>query len=169
MKGWWNKQGTGGKAAVGLVGLCCIGLILMVVVGGMMSPDKNTTQSAVTNTSHSSSASPAPQSNAITVQNLKVTSGGYGDYDVTGTITPNKDMNYLEMTLTWYDSSGAVIEKDPLAWNINSVKSGQTLKVDGTSYIGDKGTPAKVDVLIFDSTLSDGDESSAIYKQTLTV
>ena len=81
----------------------------------------------------------------------------------------NNDMDYLEMTLTWYDSSGAIIEKDPLVWNINNVKFGQTLKVDGSSYISDKGTPAKVDVLIFDSALSDGDESSAIYKDTLTV
>ena len=170
IKGWWNQQNSSVKA-VSIIGLCCIGLILIVAISGMLSPDKNTAQSTVTNTSSSSasSTSSTPQSNAITVKNLKVTSGGYGDYDVTGTIVPNNDMDYLEMTLTWYDSSGAIIQKDPLAWNINNVKSGQTLKVDGSSYISDKGTPAKVDVLIFDSALSDGDESSAIYKQTLTV
>lgn len=172
LKGWWNEQGSGIKA-LSIIGLCFVGLLLIAGISGMMAPDKTTAQSAVANTSNSPSnslsASSTPQSNAITVKNLEVTSGGYGDYDVTGEIIPNSDMDYLEMTLTWYDSSGAVIEKDPLAWNINDVKAGQTLKVDGSSYISDKGTPAKVDVLIFDSSLSSGDDSNAIYKQTLTV
>ena len=154
-----------------MIGLCCVGLLLIAGISGMMAPDKTT--ATVANTSNSPSnnspASPTPQSDDITVKNLKVTSGGYGDYDVTGEIIPNSDMDYLEMALTWYDSSGAVIEKDPMVWNINNVKAGQTLKVDGSSYISDKGTPAKVDVLIFDSSLSGGDDSNAIYKQTLTV
>jgi hypothetical protein len=39
---WWNKQSKGGKTAIGIVGVCCIGLILIVAIGGMFSPDKNT-------------------------------------------------------------------------------------------------------------------------------
>ena len=37
--GWWSRQSSGGKAAVGLVGLCCIGLILIIAIGGMFLPD----------------------------------------------------------------------------------------------------------------------------------
>lgn len=39
--GWWSRQSSGGKAAVGLVGLCCIGLILIIAIGGMFLPDMN--------------------------------------------------------------------------------------------------------------------------------
>lgn len=54
--GWWNKQGTGGKAAVALAGLCCVGLILIVAVGGMMSPDKTTTTNTSTTTASTTQA-----------------------------------------------------------------------------------------------------------------
>ena len=47
---WWNKQSNGGKAAIGVVGVCCIGLILIVAIGGILSPDKTTTTSPTTTT-----------------------------------------------------------------------------------------------------------------------
>ena len=175
--GWWNKQSTKGKAVIGIVGICCLGLILIVGIGGLMSPDQ-TTSNVQVNTTQSSNATPTASSSQtsssdtqgpIAVQNLKVKSGGYGDYDVTCTLIPNQDESYLEMATIWYDSSGAVIEQDPLSWNIDNAKAGQTYKVTGSSYISDKGTPVKVDVLIFDSVFSGGDASDAIYKQTLTV
>jgi hypothetical protein len=73
------------------------------------------------------------------------------------------------MVLIWYDASGAVLNKDPLAWNINNAKAGQTIKATGNGMLTGDESPAKVDVLIFDSVFSDGDESSAIYKTTLEV
>ena len=103
---------------------------------------------------------------SLKVSNLEVVSEGYGMYDVKTTIVPDKDYDYLEMVLIWYDSSGAIIEKNSLVWNINNVKSGQTLKVTGNGYITGDEVPAKVDVLIFDTVFSDGDESNAIYKET---
>lgn len=119
------------------------------------------------NSSGDTQAATSDQS-SITVENLKASSAGYGSYEVTASVTPTKDMDYMEMVLIWYDSSGAVLQKDPLAWNINNAKAGQTIKVKGTSYV-DSGEPAKVDVMFFDSVFSDGDESSAIYKKTLTL
>jgi hypothetical protein len=51
---WWNKQSTGGKAAIGLAGICCVGLILILAISGMFSSDKTaTTAPPVTNTSTS--------------------------------------------------------------------------------------------------------------------
>jgi hypothetical protein len=38
--GWWSKQSTGVKAGIGIAGVCCIGLILLVALGGFLSPDK---------------------------------------------------------------------------------------------------------------------------------
>jgi hypothetical protein len=39
---WWNKQSKGGKVAIG-VGACCIGIILLAIIGGMLVPDSTTT------------------------------------------------------------------------------------------------------------------------------
>lgn len=178
LMGWWNQQSTRGKAAIGLVGLCCLGLIVVVGISGMMAPDKTTTQSSATQpttqqsttgqsaqTSQSSSNDQGP----ITVQNLKVSNAGYGEYKVTCSIIPTQDESYLEMATIWYDSTGAVIYQDTLAWNINNAKAGQTYKVTASTYLSDEGTPAKVNLLIFDSVFSGGDTSNAIFNQNLTV
>lgn len=50
ISGWWNQRGTGAKAAIGIAGICCIGLILIVAFAGMFSSDKTTTTTPVTNT-----------------------------------------------------------------------------------------------------------------------
>lgn len=107
------------------------------------------------------------QSN-VKVENLAVNSMGYGSYEVTGTITPTQDISYIEMVLKWYDAQGNVIERSPLAWNINDAKAGQTIKFTANSYI-QSGTPAKVDILIFDSPFAGGDDTGAIYKTTINV
>jgi hypothetical protein len=107
--------------------------------------------------------------NSINVQNLAVKSGGYGSYDVTATITPNKDISYLEMVAIAYDSSGAIIERSPLVWNINDAKTGQVYKVNGMIYISGKDAPVKMDILIFDSPFSGASEKGNIYKQTVNV
>ena len=122
--------------------------------------------------SSTSSASNSSQSTAPPFQmgNLKVTNGGYGDYSVKGELTPTQDIGYLEMATVWYDSSGAVIERNSLAWNMNDLKSGQRVKFSTNDYLGtDEGTPTKVELLVFDSAFSDGNDSSAIYKTTLEV
>lgn len=107
--------------------------------------------------------------NAINVENLKIVSQGYGSYDVKATITPNKDISYLEMVAIAYDSSGAVIERSPMVWNINDAKSGQKYKATGMMFISGDEKPTKVDILIFDSPFAGGSESGNIYKQTVTV
>lgn len=143
-----------------------IGLVVLLIMGIVAISGCTDSGSSSNGTSDSSSASSDP---ALNVTNLKVVSEGYGSYDVKATINPDKDYSYLEMVLVWYDSSGAVIEKNSLVWNINDVKAGQILKATGNGYITGEEKPAKVDVLIFDGVFSGGDESSAIYKKTIEV
>lgn len=143
-----------------------IGLAVLLIMGIVAISGCTDSGSSSNGTSDSSSAS---SDSSLNVTNLKVVSEGYGSYDVKATITPDKDYGYLEMVLVWYDSSGAVIEKNSLVWNINDVKAGQTLKVTGDGYITGDENPVKVDVLIFDGAFSSGDESSAIYKKTIEV
>lgn len=113
LMGWWNKQSTKGKAVIGIVGLCCIGLILVVGISGMMAPDKTTTNtlastsnsstpdssSSTTSTSNSSSDDTSSSSSSsssgiqIQVSYLGSWQGSYGDetgqqsVDGTGTKT----------------------------------------------------------------------------------
>ena len=54
--GFWNKQSGKSKAAIGVVGICCIGLILIILIAGMASPDK--TAANGTNTTTAVSATP---------------------------------------------------------------------------------------------------------------
>lgn len=57
-KGWWAKQSSGAKIAIGVVCLCCVGLIAIVGLAGMMAPDA-TTSSSDTSSSTDSSQGPA--------------------------------------------------------------------------------------------------------------
>lgn len=107
--------------------------------------------------------------NSVNVTNLKAFGEGYGMYYVTCDIVPKQDTSYLEMVLVWYDASGAVIERSPLAWNINDAKAGQTIKARGTASLYQKGSPAKVQVLLFDSSFSGGSDKGNIYNQTIHV
>lgn len=65
-------------------------------------------------------------SSPINASNFTVTSDSYVMWNVDGEISPNNDLNCLEMVNIWYDSSGTVIDRDPLAWNINGAEAGQT-------------------------------------------
>ncbi|NYB53063.1 MAG: hypothetical protein HVN35_10975 [Methanobacteriaceae archaeon] len=107
--------------------------------------------------------------NSVNVSNLQVSNQGYGMYYVTCDIVPNQDMSYIEMVLVWYDANGAVIERTPLAWNINDAKAGQTIKARGMSSLYDKETPAKVQVMLFDSAFAGGSEKGNIFQQTINV
>lgn len=109
------------------------------------------------------------QTPPINVADVQVKSSGYGMYDVTGSLTPSKDYSYLEMVLKWYDAQGNVIDRTTLAWNINEAKAGETIKFDAKALLQQGTTPAKVDIMIFDSPFGGGDESEAIYKQTFTI
>lgn len=90
---WWNAQGNGAKALV-VISVCCVGLLLIVAIAGMLSPDKttaNTTQSNTTPTTTApttTTAVPATSNSSTTSSasgvQVKVSgsgswSGSYGD------------------------------------------------------------------------------------------
>lgn len=105
----------------------------------------------------------------VNVTHVKAVKGSYGMYDVSGQIVPNKDESYLEAAAIWYDSSGAVIQTSPMLWNVDNAKTGQVYKFKGEDSLYQKGKPAKVEIMIFDSVFSGGDDSDAIYKQNITL
>ena len=103
----------------------------------------------------------------IKVDNLQVTDDGYGMYKINCDLVANEKIDYLEMVVIFYDDSGAILEKTPIAWNMNSVPEGQTIKVDGTGFVT-SGTPAKAEVYFIDDVL-DEDLSNAIFNETVEI
>jgi len=144
----WKEWSTA-KKALSIVGVCCIGLIIIGLVIGGFSSDKNT-------------------ETKISVSDLALSSQGYGMYQLTGTIVPDKDYSYLEAQVIFYDSTGAVIDKSPLVWNMNDVHKNQTIKMTGTAVVSGSNSPASAKVLIFDGSISN-DESKAIFTQNITM
>lgn len=92
--GWWNKQGTGMKIG-SLVGLCCLGLLVIAVISGMGSSDQTTSSdssSSSSNSSSSSSASTTPKT--VTITQLYGTSISEGTLvKVTGTVLQSDGTN----------------------------------------------------------------------------
>ncbi len=105
----------------------------------------------------------------INVTNISVSSTGDGFYNINAVIKPNENINYLEMDAIWYDSSGAIIQTSNLLWNVNNAQAGQIYKASGEDSLYQKGTPAKVEIYIFDSVFSGGDTSQSIYNQTVNL
>lgn len=105
-------------------------------------------------------------SDKLNIEDLKIDNEGYGMYDVSCNLTADKEFDYLEMVVVFYDDSGAIIEKSPLVWNMNDVPKDQTIKVSGSAYISGNNVPVKAEVYIFDSAL-ESDLDKAIFNQTL--
>jgi hypothetical protein len=151
--GWWSKRN---KTVIGIAGVC-IGLIIIIAIVGMFFPNN-------TNSNSNSTTVSSP----ITVGNITVSGpDDVGMYTVNAILIPNQNLSYLQMQLTWYDSSGTVIDQDPLVWNLDNPQSGQSYQANGQSDLYQKGTPVKVNVIIYDSVAASS--SDVVYNNTLNV
>lgn len=101
----------------------------------------------------------------IEVSNLEITDEGYDMYDVSCDLVAKKDIDYLELVVVFYDDSGAILDKSPLVWNMNSVPKDQTIKVSGSAFVS-SGTPAKAEIFFFDDVFTT-DLDDAIYNETV--
>ena len=144
----WKEWSTA-KKALSIIGVCCIGIIIIGIIMGGLSSDQNTTLDTT-----------------LDVQDLAISSQGYGAYELTCKVIPDKDYSYLEAQVIFYDSDDAVIDKSPLVWNMNDVQQNKTLKVTGSAYVSGDATPTHAKVLFFDSSLST-EENEAIFTQDI--
>lgn len=145
IKKWINEGKTWQKCLVAIIFIFLIVLIIGAITSGNNS-NKTT----------------------INVTNLNINSGGYGSYDLTCNLLPDKDYSYLEIVVIFYDSNGNIIDKNPLVWNMNNIKKGEPIKVTGHCYLSGDNVPAKAKVLFFDSSINN-DESKAIYVQEINM
>ncbi len=108
-KGWWKKQGTGAKAAIGIIGVCCLGILLVIGLSAMMSPDKTTTTTqssdvqptTTTQPVASNTSSTTSQPTASASQDYVEVSYSGGSWD--GSITVQSGNNEEEIN---FDGSG---------------------------------------------------------------
>lgn len=120
--GWWGKQSSGAKAAMVIAGICCIGLILIIGIGGMLSPDKSTSNTTST-TSTSTSTTPTE----VTISQLYGGSIAKGTtVKVTGTVLQT-DGSRLRMENS--EGQDILVEGS----NLNAYED-QSITVIGTFY-----------------------------------
>lgn len=96
LMGWWDKQSKGGKAVIGIVGICCLGLILIVGIGGLLSPENSTAtpQSAQNNVSSTPTTTTSDTPKTVTIAQLYGSSITKGTYvKVTGTVLQSDGYN----------------------------------------------------------------------------
>ena len=94
------------------------------------------------------------------IQNTIAYSYEYYDGEVYFELTTEKDYDYLQVALTYYDASGKVIHSDSLAWNQLDVKPG-TYKVSANYF--EKEMPQKATIDVFDKS-----SGEAIYTKNIT-
>jgi hypothetical protein len=135
--GWWSKQSSGGKAAIMLVGVCVIGLIVIVGLAGMISSDKTTTTSSSSPSSSSVSTSSQLAGN-ITVLSSSGRRDSIGNYIVSGEVQNNynTDKKYVEISGTGYDSTGKVVATHTTYASLESIPAGGTSPF--TLYLDDE-------------------------------
>ena len=145
-----DEMGTGAKIAVILV-VCCVGVLIIGLVGNMMSPDQNTNTAPATTTSSAdnstSSANPSTSTNTSTDNSQQVyTSGTYkvgqdlpaGEYKFTQT---DEYGGYIErssdssMEFDSIISNEATSDKGETAYV--TVHDGEYLKIDGGEIVKD--------------------------------
>ena len=94
--GWWSKQSTKGKALIGIVGICCLGLILIVGIGGLLSPESTnaTPQSSQSNVTSTQTTTSADTPKTVTIAQLYGSGISKGTYvKVTGTVLQSDGSN----------------------------------------------------------------------------
>ena len=63
---WWNKQSKGGKTAIGVVSVCCLGIILIIAIAAMASPDNTSTTPTNDTTTTPTTTTPTTTDNSTT-------------------------------------------------------------------------------------------------------
>lgn len=97
--GWWASQSTRSKALIGVAGVCCIGLILLVGLSGFLSPDADTSTSTTPSTTTTNSTT-QPATTSAKESYIEVSYPG-GSWD--GSITIQSGNNEEELN---FDGSG---------------------------------------------------------------
>jgi hypothetical protein len=98
--GWWSKQSGGAKIAIGIAGVCCLGILILVVSAGLFAPDASTDSLSTADSTNTSSSSSSSTPAASGESYVEVSYDG-GSWD--GSITIQNGNNEEEIN---FDGSG---------------------------------------------------------------
>ena len=149
---WWSNQTNGGRA-LAIVGVCCVGLIILFAIGSMVTPDKNTNTSPPTTTTSPSTTTTSPSTTTNTTTAPASTSssssgasgvqvqviysgswsGNYGDVSgsqsVDGTGSKTFSMDNPDIVSAVFQKSGG----GSGTLTVNIIKDGQVVETKSTS------------------------------------
>lgn len=143
---WWNKRSKGAKTGIGIAGICCIGLILILAFYGMSSPDKTTTTPTTPSTSSNSSSASTPTVTGVQVQVIYDgewtgaidQDGSLQSVDGSGSKTFNMTGNPSVVSVNFQKKDGG-----SGTLTVNILKDGKVVKTTSTSaQYGVAGTVA---------------------------
>lgn len=89
-----------------------------------------------------------PSINITNITNNIALNGEYYIGDVTGLLTLNQNIDYLYVTIEYYDNSNAQIGQSKIMLTENNVKEGQKFNLENEYY--DEGEPSKAIIKIYD-------------------
>ncbi len=129
--GWWGKQSKRNKTALGIGGVCCIGLIIIIAIFGIFSPD-NTTNTANTNPT-------TPSTPTVTGTQVQVSydgpwsgaidqDGSSQTVDGNGTETFNMTGNPSVVSVDFQKQDGS-----SGTFTVNILQNGNVVKTESTS------------------------------------
>lgn len=96
------------------------------------------------------------QKNTKTLQinDINIEQDAFGIYNLVGHITPEKDFDYLEARIIFYDNNSTVIGKSPCAWNTANAKNGEKLSLGNSLGAVCDGTPSYAVIEFYDNVYS---------------
>lgn len=117
------------KGIIGIVLVCCVGILIVAAIGGILSPDQ--TGTSTSNSDDTSVSDPFNGKNAK-MENVTIESS-YGYFDVNGKIMFKNDEGYtsLEAEVTMNDGSKI---SESIVKNWNNVKKDQWYTMDGNLF-----------------------------------
>ena len=115
------------------MGVCCLGLILIVAIGGMFSPDKTTTTAPTTTQTSTQPTTTTTQPTQTSTGSMQVLSSSsrrdsIGNYIISGEIKNNYNtpVTYPQIVGTGYDSSGKVVASHTTYADLDTIPAGGT-------------------------------------------
>lgn len=97
----------------------------------------------------------------LVINDINIQQDAFGIYKLVGHVTPEKDFDYIEARITFYDNSNTIIGKSSIAWNILHAKAGETLSLGtGVGAVCD-GAPSYAVIEFFDNVYSDNPIANA--------
>jgi len=124
------------KGIIGIVGICCIGILILVVGGGLLSPDNS-------NTSSSDTSDPFDGKGAK-LENVSVSSS-YGFFKVNGKIMFKNDKSYASIGADVNLKDGSKISES-IVKNWNNVEKDQWYTFDGSLFSTSGNKHSKSDI-----------------------